>query len=138
MEEILVPVTAFYNKCLTVNTDTDLLEELYNLLDDDFQSINAKETKSKAQLMNQIAAFWKIIPNLKWEIKELLNIDDKVVVRSEFSGTPIGSLFGLTLDGSKSFKTMAIDIHTVKNGQITNVYHCEEWPTAIEQLKSNS
>jgi hypothetical protein len=30
---------------------------------------------------------------------------------------------------------MSIDIHTVRDGRIAQVYHVEEWPTALAQLK---
>jgi hypothetical protein len=42
----------------------------------------------------------------------------------------------MELDGSKSFKTMSMDMHTIENKQIKTVYHIEEWTTAIAQLKS--
>ncbi|MCX6189910.1 MAG: ester cyclase [Bacteroidetes bacterium] len=129
-------VTAFYNKCLTVNNEIDLQSTLNELLADDFQSINAKETKGKAQLIGQIGFFWKLIPNLKWQPQEILQEGNKLVVRSLFSGSPNGEFMGIQLDGSKSFETMSIDIHTIENGQIKTVYHLEEWATAIAQLKS--
>lgn len=129
-------VAQFYNDCLTVNDRTDTNLVLETLLDQDFQSINSKETKSKAQLIAQVAGFWKLMPDLKWEIKEMVQEQNKVVVRSEFSGSPKGNFMGMELDGSKTFKTMAIDLHTVENGQIKSVYHLEEWTTVISQLKS--
>jgi len=42
----------------------------------------------------------------------------------------------LNLDGSKSFKIMTIDIHTLEGQQIKQVYHLEEWLAAIKQLKA--
>jgi hypothetical protein len=30
---------------------------------------------------------------------------------------------------------MTIDIHSIENGKITQVYHLEDWATAIQQLK---
>jgi hypothetical protein len=45
------------------------------------------------------------------------------------------AFMGMNLDGTKSFSTMSIDIHRVENNQIVNVYHIEEWTTAIAQLK---
>lgn len=128
-------VRSFYDDCLTVNNRVDPLIVLEKVLADDFESINAKETKGKKVLINQIAFFWKLIPDLKWVPQEILQDGNQVVVRSTFSGSPKGEFMGLNLDGSKSFKTMSIDIHTVENGQIRKVYHLEEWPTAIAQLK---
>ena len=135
MENIKDLVKTFYTDCLTVNDHTDVAKVMGKLLADDFQSISAKEVKGKAALTGQIQFFWKLIPDLKWEPQELLSDVNKVIVRSTFSGSPKGEFMGLTLDGSKSFSTMSIDIHTVENGQIKTVYHIEEWTTAIAQLK---
>lgn len=129
-------VATFYNDCLTVNDKTNINEVLENLLADDFQSINAKETKGKAQLIGQVASFWKLMPDMTWEIKDMVQEGNQVVVRSEFSASPKGNFMGLELDGLKTFKTMAMDMHTIENGQIKTVYHIEEWTTAIAQLKS--
>lgn len=38
-------------------------------------------------------------------------------------------------DGTKSFKIMSMDIHTVEHHQIKQVYHIEDWSTALQQLK---
>jgi len=129
-------VATFYNDCLTVNEKTNTNEVLEKLLADDFQSINAKETKGKAQLIGQVAGFWKLMPDMKWEIKDMVQEGNQVVVRSEFSASPKGNFMGMELDGSKTFKIMAMDMHTIENGRIKTVYHIEEWTTAIQQLKS--
>jgi len=136
MSELKKMVAIFYNECLTVNEKTNTNEELEKLLADDFQSINAKETKSKAQLIGQVAGFWNLMPDMKWEIKDMVQEGNQVVVRCEFSASPKGNFMGMELDGSKSFKTMSMDMHTTENGQIKTVYHIEEWTTAIAQLKS--
>ena len=136
MSELKKLVATFYNDCLTVNDKTNTNEVLEKLLADDFQSLNAKETKGKAQLIGQVAGFWKLMPNMVWEIKDMVQEGNQVVVRCEFSASPNGSFMGLDLDGSKSFKIMTMDMHTVENGQIKTVYHLEEWTTAIAQLKS--
>ncbi len=135
MENLKDLVKTFYTECLTVNTVSNPAEVLGNLLADDFKSINAEETKTKATLIGQIGFFWKLIPNLAWTPQEILQDGNKVTVRSVFSGSPKGNFMGMELDGSKSFTTMSIDIHTVVNGKITEVYHIEEWSTAIAQLK---
>jgi predicted ester cyclase len=136
MSELKKMVATFYNDCLTVNEKTNTNEVLEKLLADDFQSINAKETKGKAQLIGQVAGFWKLMPDMKWEIKDMVQEGNQVVVRCEFSASPKGNFMGIELDGSKSFKTMSMDMHTIENGQIKTVYHIEEWTTAMAQLKS--
>ena len=130
-------VAPFYTKCLTANPNTNVVETMGKILADGLQSRGSADTKSREQLIGQIQFFWKLVPDLKWEIQEMLQEGNKVVVRSLASGTPTGNFMGVPADGSKSFKIMTIDIHTVGNGQVVEVYHIEDWPTAMQQLAAN-
>jgi predicted ester cyclase len=137
-EEAQAIVAPFYKKALTVNTETTSTAVLDKILVDGFQSINGQETKSKAQLITQLEAFWKLVPDLKWEPQDLVIGGSKVVVRSIASGTPRGSFMGMELDGTRSFKIDTIDIHELEGGQIIRVHHLEDWATAMKQLSGRS
>ena len=128
-------VRPFYTNCLTVNPNTDIAELMGKLFADNFQSIGSVKTKTKAQLIGQLQFFWKLIPDMKWEIQEMLQDGNRVIVRSIATGSPRGDFMGLPTDGSKPFKIMTIDVHTVVNGQVVQVYHLEDWATAMRQLK---
>ena len=86
---------------------------------------------------DQLAGIFKdmgvTIPDLRWEIKDIQTIGDQVIVRGEATGTPTGEFWGAKPTG-KSFKTMALDIFTVKNGKLAACYHVENWMTALQQL----
>jgi len=127
---------SFYNKALTVNTETTPGKVLSEVLADSFTSYGSMESKGKPQLMGQVEYFWKLIPDLKWEPKDIVNEGNKYVVRSIASGTPKGDFMGTPTDGTKSFSTMTIDFHVVENGQMQSVHHLEDWATAMKQLKS--
>jgi predicted ester cyclase len=73
------------------------------------------------------------IPDLKWEIKEVLVSGNRVIVRGEATGTPAGNFMGTTTNG-KSFKLMSIEVHTLEGGKITHTYHVEDWQGAFRQL----
>ena len=135
MEDLKQIVKPLYTDCLSVNTQSDPVAVMNGLLADDFQSIGSVETKTKEQLIGQIQFFWKLVPDLKWDVQEMIQEGNKVVVRSVASGSPNGDFMGLPTDGSKSFKIMTIDIHTVVNGQIKQVHHLEDWGVAMGQLK---
>jgi predicted ester cyclase len=136
MENAKEIVTTFYINCLTVNAGTDVKETLGKILAEKFVSNGSIEIKTKEQLIGQISFFWKLIPDLKWEPQEIINEGNKFVVRSIASGTPNGDFMGLPTNGTKQFRIMTIDIHTVDNGELTTVYHLEDWVTAMKQLKS--
>src|SRR4030095_8960798 len=73
-----------------------------------------------------VGAFAKSIPDMKFDIKEVFVSGDRVIVRGEVTGTPAGDFFGVPYSG-KSFRIMAIDIQTIKDGKIARTYHLENW-----------
>jgi predicted ester cyclase len=75
----------------------------------------------------------KSVPDLKWEIKEILVSGNEVTVRGEATGTPAGEFMGVPYTG-KSFKLMSIDVHTVEGGKMVRTYHIEDWMGAVRQL----
>src|SRR5262245_8240086 len=82
-----------------------------------------------------VGNFAKSIPDMKFDIKEVLVAGDRVIVRGEVTGTPAGELFGVPHTG-KSFRIMAIDIQTIKDGKIVTTYHMENWLSALGQLRA--
>ncbi len=129
-------LSAFYEKALTVNSETTPQDVLANILADNFVSKGSVESKTKEQLTGQLGFFWKLIPNLKWVPQEIMNDGNKYIVRSLATGTPNGDFMGLPTDGTKSFSIMTIDIHTIQDGKVVEVHHLEDWGTAMKQLKS--
>ena len=81
-----------------------------------------------------VGNFSNSIPDMKFDIKEVLVAGDRVIVRGEVTGTPAGDLFGVPHTG-KSFRMMAIDIQTIKDGKIVKTYHMENWLSALGQLR---
>ena len=90
---------------------------------------------AREQVIAAIAGRHKAIPDLKWEIKEVLVSGDRVVVRGEASGTPAGDFMGVP-HGGKSFKLMSIDVHTIDAGKLARSYHVEDWMGAVRQLSA--
>jgi predicted ester cyclase len=77
----------------------------------------------------------KSVPDLKWEIKEILVSGNQVTVRGEATGTPAGEFMGAAHTG-KSFKLMSIDVHTLEGGKMVRTYHIEDWLGAVRQLSA--
>ena len=82
-----------------------------------------------------IGNFANSIPDMKFDIKEVLVAGDRVIVRGDVTGTPAGDLFGVPHTG-KSFRMMAIDIQTIKDGKIAKTFHIENWLSALGQLRA--
>lgn len=104
---------------------------------DDWESIGdySGKNKNREAFIGQVSGFFaKLMPDLNWEVQEMIQEGNKVVVRSRATGTPNGPLFGVDGEG-KSFDILTIDVHTVENGKIVSSYHLEDWAGALQQLK---
>lgn len=100
-------IVAFYN------AGNDAIELINLATSSDWTSCGGNDAcKSRDQVGASIAALQKAVPDLKWEIKELLASGDPVIVRGEASGTPTERFMGLPPQGT-SFRVMSIDLHTI-------------------------
>ena len=91
--------------------------------------------KPRDQVGAAIASLQKTVPDLKWEIKEVLVSGDRVIVRGEASGTPAGTFMGVP-GGGRSFRIMSVDVHTIRDGKMIQAYHVEDWMGAVRQLSA--
>ena len=82
-----------------------------------------------------IAGFAQSIPDMSFTVKEVFVVGDRAIVRGEVAGTPAGPLFGAPHTG-KSFRIMAIDIQTIRDGKIARTYHMENWLSGLGQLRA--
>ena len=88
---------------------------------------------TRDEVMAAVGQRLKAIPDLKWEIREVLVSGNRVIVRGEATGTPAGELMGAPTNG-KSFKLMSLDVHTIEGGKIARTYHVEDWQGAFRQV----
>jgi len=72
-------------------------------------------------------------PDLKIKIEDVLQDGNKIIVRSEISGTQRNPLMGFPAKNRK-MAIQAIDIHEFKDGKIVRTWHTEDWLTGLHQL----
>lgn len=132
-EQARQQVAPFY-EMLNQPATKDLKALSEQALSADWRSYSGEtDFKGRDAFVGQVAGFGKLIPDLKWEIKEVLVDGNRIIVRSEASGTPIAPFFGVPASG-KTFRIMTIDIHTIKDGKAVTAHHVEDWAGAIRQL----
>lgn len=127
-------VRPFYD-ALTTPAARDVRGLVESVTSPDWVSVggDALPLKSREAFIGQVMGFGKLIPDLRWEIQEIVEAGDRVVVRSRATGTPAGELFGVPASG-RSFDIMTIDLHSVADGRLVRVHHVEDWATALRQL----
>ena len=84
-----------------------------------------------AEVFRQIGAS---VPDLAWSIMDIMVSGDRVIVRGQATGTPVGEFFGARPTG-RGFKTMALDVFTVRGDKLASAYHVENWVGAIQQIQ---
>ena len=131
-----VAIAPLYD-ALNVSNDKDSADLVRNGTTDDWMSCNSNDNCAPRDKAAQaIAGYGKMLPDMKWAIKEVIVSGNRVIVRGEGSGTPAGEFFGVPHTG-KSFKIMSVDIHTIKNGKLSGkTYHLEDWAGALRQLST--
>ena len=92
--------------------------------------------KSREEFIGQLGGFAQLLPDLNWEVQEMIQQGDRVIVRGRATGTPNGPMFGVDGQG-RSFDIMSIDIHTIEDGKIVRTYHIEDWAGALRQLSGS-
>lgn len=127
-------VEAFYGKLLSNPTASDIDTKVRKVIAEDWISIPQPRGGAGADgMIKTLKFFGSIIPDLKFQPQEILQIGNRYVVRSIATGHPKGKFFGV--DAKAGFEIMTIDIHTVENGRIVRSYHVEDWALAIRQVK---
>ena len=131
-------VEPFYTKILTRASGADVAATAEAIISENWQSIGdySGKIKSRDEFVEQMVGFGQLIPDMTWNIEEMIVSGNRVIVRGRAFGTPKGPMFGVDGKG-KSWDIMSIDIHTVENGKIVTSYHIEDWAGAIRQLKGN-
>ncbi|MGH8674400.1 MAG: ester cyclase [Burkholderiales bacterium] len=135
LEQARRQIAPFY-EMLNKPATKDLKALAEQAMSPDWRSFsNETEFKGREGFVAQVTGFGKLIPDLAWDIKEVLVDGDRIIVRSEASGTPAGPFFGVQPTG-KGFRIMTIDIHTIKDGKAVTAHHVEDWAAAIRQLSA--
>jgi predicted ester cyclase len=91
-------------------------------------------SKGREEFIQQVIGFGRGIPDLAWNIDEVVVAGDRIVVRSEATGTPAGEFLGVP-HGGRSFRVMTLDLHTVAEGRLVRADHVEDWASAMRQLR---
>src|SRR2546423_5574411 len=132
--EIIAPWYSLFN----VATRSDVKTVHEQVVTADYESCSGYlpgECWGRDTSIKVVSNFSNSIPDMKFDIKEVLVAGDRVVVRGEVTGTPAGDLFGVPHTG-KSFRILAIDIQTIRDGKIAKTFHMENWLSALGQLRA--
>jgi predicted ester cyclase len=128
---------------LTLTPDDDFSEamkqtELFfdeNFSEDYVEFNGSYDLRNKTSFLRQVESWWLSISDIRWTIQDLVVDRNKVAVWVVIRGTPSGSFFDLTVDGTVSFTILGLSVFTFFRGQIKCSYHLEDWGQAVQQVR---
>ena len=131
MSNLKTLVETFYNKCLTINNDTNP-SSFKKLLTDNSNQKNATRRKIKTNNWTNWNV-WKIMSEIwKWKFKETIEQGNQIV--AVLLVLRLSLIFRRCGDGTKIFKIIASD--TIENGQIKTECIIVKNETTINQLQN--
>jgi predicted ester cyclase len=128
-------VAPFYD-ALTAVPGKDVRALVEQATRPDWESCSGNATcRSRDGVVEAVSALEKRVPDLRWEIRDVIVAGDLVIVRGEATGTPADTFMGVAY-GGRSFRLMSIDIHAIRDGRLARSWHVEDWMGAARQLSA--
>ncbi len=135
-ESARAAVAPFY-KALNAEFAGDSADLIRQATSADWVSCRGNDAcNTRDEVIAGVAGRLKSVPDLKWQIKDVIVSGNQVTVRGEATGTPAGEFFGAPHTG-KAFRVMSIDVHTLQDGKMVRSWHIEDWLGAVRQLGAN-
>lgn len=107
-----------------------------NIIVEDWVShdVNPGQAEGSAGIKQFVPLIHQSIADLTWNVEEMIQEGNTVVVRSTFSGRHVGPMLGVEATG-KTFTAKAIDIHHFNSeGLVVETYHLEDWIAFLAQV----
>jgi steroid delta-isomerase-like uncharacterized protein len=106
---------------------------LCSVLAKDWYETPSSERGGREAGIKLLATLITVFPDFNAEVRDMIQEGNKVVVRSELTGTQAGPFMGFPSRGRK-ISIQAIDIHEFQDGKIIRTWHSEDWMTGLHQL----
>ncbi|AXQ31465.1 ester cyclase [Solimonas sp. K1W22B-7] len=108
-------------------------ELLGSVLSEDWHETPSEEPVGRAAGMKLLRWLTTVFPDFHIEIRDVIQEGNKVVVRSQITGTQAQTFAGIP-SKNRRISIQAIDIHEFKDGKIVHTWHSEDWMTGLRQL----
>jgi len=110
------------------------IDEFGSFLADDYLEITQEgQTRSKEECLAEFEEIKRAMPDVRYDIQELIAEDDRVVVVENYSGSMRGEMQGIKPTGRRMSVT-AVDIYRVRDGKLAEVRSVFDTGQVMQQL----
>jgi len=101
--EVATQLVAPFYEALNHPASRDVAALIEQVAAPDWRSFSGEGvSKGRDEFIEQVVGFGKAIPDLTWAVKDVLADGDRIIVRSEASGTPASAFMGVPHGGQRS------------------------------------
>lgn len=83
------------------------------------------------------AALLEAFPDVRFNVKSMVEEGDTIAVRAVITGTQQGSWLGVAASGQQ-IQVSAHDFHRITDSRIAESWHVEDWLLGIQQMQTNN
>ncbi len=110
------------------------MDRFGEFLSDDFREVaHFGMGRNKEDYLANFVNLRTMMPDVRFDIQEVIAEGDRIVVVENYSGTMTGELKGLEPNGRRMSVT-AVDIYRAKDGKLTEVLSVLDTASVMEQL----
>lgn len=110
------------------------IDRFGEFLSEDFREVaHIGMGRNKEDYLANFVNLRTMMPDVTFDVQEVIAEGDRVVVVENYSGTMTGELKGLEPNG-RSMSVTAVDIYRIKEGKLTEVLSVMDTASVIEQL----
>lgn len=110
------------------------MDRFGEFLSDDFREVaHFGMGRNKEDYLANFVNLRTMMPDVRFDIQEVIAEGDRIVVVENYSGTMTGELKGLEPNGRRMSVT-AVDIYRTKDGKLTEVLSVLDTASVMEQL----
>jgi predicted ester cyclase len=91
----------------------------------------------RAGQQGTLAFLHQVFADFRYQVEEVIVAENRVICRALLTGKQVGEFLGIAARG-KTVAMSTMEIHTVKDGLITDTWHIEDFFGAYMQLPSTS
>jgi steroid delta-isomerase-like uncharacterized protein len=110
------------------------IDEFGSYLSEDFREMTPKgKAMSKAECLAENKEVKEALPDVRYEVRELIAEGDSVAVVEDYSGTMKGAMRGIEPTGRR-MSVAAVELYVVKNGKVVELHGVFDTASMMEQL----
>jgi predicted ester cyclase len=91
------------------------------------------KSEGDAEVTNFLEVLWRALPDLRFDIQDILACDERIAMRFQISGTHTAELFGASPTGRR-VEFSAINMYRFEENKMAELWQLWDWAAVLRQI----